>query len=110
VAVPILIFVAAIGVGVVVPERGLQPLSKSPTATIAFWATCGLAGIALALAATHVYEILRQLNNANVGGIGNDRADIVAFGIADTLRDVGTVLGLAAIVYVLARFDRGTSS
>lgn len=100
-AVPILIFVLALATGGLVAARWLPDLGTTRIGATAFWVTCCLAGIALALAAVHVYEIARQLDSANVGGIGNAKADIVAEGIIDTLRDVGPILGLCAAVYLL---------
>ena len=102
-AVPILIFVIALAAGVLLAARWLPGLGTSRIGTGAFWVTCGLAAIALSLAAVHVYEIVRLLNSTIVGGLGNAKPDIVATGIIETLRDVGPILGLAAVVYLLAR-------
>lgn len=100
-AVPILILLVAFGAGVAIAARWLPDLRRNRTEAIAFVATCGLAGIALALVAVHVYEIVRQLDSASAGGIGNAKSDIVATGITDTLRDTGPILGIAAIVYLM---------
>jgi hypothetical protein len=101
-AVPILIFLIALAAGVLLAARWLQEVGDGRIADIAQWVTCALVGVAVALVAIHVYEIVRQLNNANIGGVGNAKPDIVASGIADTLRDVGPILGLSAAVYLLA--------
>lgn len=61
-----------------------------------------MAGIALALVGLHIYEIVRQLDNANLEAIANSKPDIVATGIIDTLAAVGPIVGLAAVVYLLA--------
>ena len=101
-AVPILICLVALAAGALLAARWLPDLGDTRTTLIAFWVTCGLAGIALALIAVHVYEIVRQLNTANIGSLGNAKPDIAATGITDTLRDIGPILGLAAAVYLLA--------
>ena len=63
---------------------------------------CGLLGIASALVTLHIYEIVRTIDQvtSNLGGVG--KSDVLATGLIDTLRDAGTVLGLAAAVYLLA--------
>lgn len=95
VAVPILIFAIALAAGVGLVARWLPDLGEGRVSMIAFFVTCGLAGVALALIAVHGYEIVRQVNNAAGGGLGNANPDIVASGIVDTLRDAGSILGLS---------------
>jgi hypothetical protein len=101
-AVPILIFLIAIVAGAAVAARWLPMLERDRVGTLAFWVTCGLAGVALALGAVHVYEVVRELNNLSGGDLGNAKPDVVATGLIDTLRDIGPVLGLGAAVYLLA--------
>lgn len=101
-AVPILIFAVTLGAGVVLAARWLPALGGSRADRLAFWVTCGMAGIALALVGLHIYEIVRQLDNANLEAIANSKPDIVATGIIDTLAAVGPIVGLAAVVYLLA--------
>jgi hypothetical protein len=101
VAVPILILLVSFGGGAAVAARWLPDLRRSRIEAVAFVATCGLAGIALAVVGVHVYEIVRQLNSASAGGVGNAKADIVATGVTDTLGDAGPILGIAAVVYLL---------
>jgi uncharacterized membrane protein YhaH (DUF805 family) len=103
VAVPILVFVISLAAGAALTARWLPDLGNGRIPETAFWVTCGLAAVAFALVAVHVYEIVRLLNSASVGGIGNATPDIVASGITDTLRDAGPILGLAAVVYLLAQ-------
>jgi hypothetical protein len=99
-ASPIVIFLITSAGGVLLAARWLPEPAGTRNGTIAFWATCGLAGAGLALLALHVYEIIRLLNNA--GPVGNTDPDIVATGITETLSEAGPILGLAAAVYLLA--------
>lgn len=101
-AVPIVIFAVTLVAGVVLAARWLPGLGKGRADTLAFWVTCGLAGIALSLVGVHIYEIIRQLDNANLEAVANSKPDIVATGIIDTLADVGPIVGLSAVVYLLA--------
>ena len=88
--------------GVVLAARWLPGLGKGRADTLAFWVTCGLAGIAVSLVGVHIYEIIRQLDNANLEAVANSKPDIVATGIIDTLAEVGPIVGLSAVVYLLA--------
>jgi hypothetical membrane protein len=100
-AIPILIFLVALLAGVLLAARWLPDLGSAAICSLAFWATCGLGGLAIALVAVHLYELVRQLSAANAEAIGNARADIVATAIVDMLRDAGPILGLSAVVYLL---------
>jgi hypothetical protein len=102
VGVPIFIFVLAFAVGSVLPARLLPALAEGHIAGIALLVTCGLFGMVVALVAVHVYEIVRQLDQARSLGLSNAKPDTIANGILTTLRDAGPILGLAAAVYLLA--------
>jgi hypothetical protein len=101
-AAPILIFVVALVVGAVLTARWLPDLAEGKVAGVALLVTCGLAGMVLALAAVHVYEIGRQVTSAGSLGVANAKPDVVANGIMAMLRDIGPILGLSAAVYLLA--------
>lgn len=100
--VPILIFLLAFAVGAVATPTVLPALADGRVAGIALFVVAGLAGMTLALVALHVYEIVRQLDNAGSLGITSARPDVVANGLMAMLRDIGPILGLAAAVYLLA--------
>jgi hypothetical protein len=100
--VPILIFLVAFAVGSVVPARWLPDLAHGSVGGLALMVVCGLLGIALALVAVHVYELVRQLDQAGPLGLNDQKPDTVANAILTTLRDVGPILGLAAATYLLA--------
>ncbi len=61
-AVPALIFLACFAVGVVVPARRLPDLASGRVGGMAFFATCGLFGVALSLVGLNAWEIVRELN------------------------------------------------
>ena len=100
--VPILVFLLAFAVGAVATPTVLPALADGRVAGIALFVVAGLAGMTLALVALHVYEIVRQLDNAGSLGIASARPDVVANGLMAMLRDIGPILGLAAAVYLLA--------
>ena len=102
VAVPALIFVVTFASAGLASARWLPDLAADQVGGLAFLAVCGLLGIASALVTLHIYEIVRTIDQvtSNLGGVG--KSDVLATGLIDTLRDTGTVLGLAAAVYLLA--------
>jgi hypothetical protein len=69
---------------------------------LAFLVTCGLLGMALALVGVHVYELVRQLNQASSLDLASQKPDTIANALMTTLRDVGPIIGLATAVYLLA--------
>jgi hypothetical protein len=102
VSTPILIFLGGFLVGAIAPARWLPDVGDGRVAGVAFLLICGLLGIVVALVAVHVYEVVRQLNNATVLGLAGEKPDVVANGITTTLSQIGPVLGIAAAVYLLA--------
>ena len=98
---PILIFLAGFLVGAIAPARWLPDVGDGRVAGLAFLLICGLLGMVVALVAVHVYEIVRQLNNAAALGLAGEKPDVVANGITTTLSQIGPVLGIAAAVYLL---------
>ena len=100
--VPILIFLIAFAAGGIAAAGLLPDLAGGRVAGIALLVVAGLTGMTLALVAVHVYEIVRQLDNAGALGITGSKPDVVANGLMAMLRDIGPILGLAAAVYLLA--------
>jgi len=100
--VPIVIFVVGFVVGSALPARWLPDLDDGRVAGVAFLVVCGLVGMVFALAALHVYQIVRQLDSASSLGVVNAKPDVIANGLLAMLRDIGPILGLAAAVYLLA--------
>jgi hypothetical protein len=98
VLVPVLIFAACLSVGVMASSRWLPDLAAGPVGGLAFFVVCGLLGIALGLVGLHVYAIVEGLGPTS----GNFRKVLLAEDLEGMAWEVGSVLGLAVIVYLLA--------
>jgi hypothetical protein len=96
VAVPIIIAAVCFGGGIFAASRWLPELASDEVGGLAFFAVCGLLGIVLALIGVHVYLLVVAVE------LASGRAVVVAGELAAGLRDVGTVLGLACAVFLLA--------
>jgi hypothetical protein len=97
VAVPIVVFVVCFCAGVFASSRGLPGLAAGSVGGLAFLAVCGLLGASLAVVGLNIYEIARDTEVFSA-----DRAAFIAEGLTDVLWQGGTLLGLAAAVYLLA--------
>lgn len=100
--VPILIFVLAFGLGSALSAQWLPDLGKGRVGGVAFLVVCGLLGMVTALVALHVYEIVRELDRASSAGMSSEKPDVIAAGLEAMLRDLGPILGLSLVVYLLA--------
>jgi hypothetical protein len=77
----------------------LPELAEGSTGTIAFSLICGLGGIVLAVLGAQVDYTVRAVEGAE----GHSYATtILAADLLTTLRDVGTLLALTLIAYLLA--------
>lgn len=101
VLVPALIFVVCFGAGTFASARWLPDLDVGPTGDSAFFTVCGLLGTAFSLLGMHVYLITKEIHHLH-HEIGIDKAEILAGGIRTVLFEVGSLIGLAAIVFLLA--------
>jgi len=103
VAVPLVIFVVCLAVGVVAGSRWLPELAAGPVGGLAFFVVCGLLGGALGLVGMHIYSIVETLDRFGSRGLtGFGKGEIVATGLRSMLFEAGSLLGLAAVVYLLA--------
>lgn len=100
--VPLFILLVAFAAGAVLPARWLPDLAPGRVGGLALVVVCALLGITLALVAVHVYELVRQLDQAGSLDVSAQKPDIVANAILTTLRDIGPILGLAAATFLLA--------
>ncbi|HEY7830779.1 MAG TPA: hypothetical protein VIC06_09475 [Solirubrobacteraceae bacterium] len=98
--VPVVLFLGCFAAAIVAVDRWLPDLAQGRVGGLAFFTVSGLLGAAAGLVGLHIYEIVRELTLAPNERINNP--DIVAVGLETMLRDVGTVVGLAAAVYLLA--------
>jgi hypothetical protein len=102
IVVPIVVCTVCFAAGAVATARWLPDLARGPVGGLAFLTVCGLIGAALSLAGLDIYEIVELRRFQGDSGI-------VAVGIAALLRDSGTMVGVAAIVYLLAPARQGVS-
>lgn len=98
VAIPVVIFVVCVSAGVFASSRWLPDLGGGTIGGLAFFVVCGLLGAALGLVGLQIYFIVRQAEV--LGRIGS--STIVADGLSAILWQAGSLLGLAAVVYLLA--------
>lgn len=103
--VPIVIFVVCFGGGAVAAAHWLPDLGTGQVAGLAFFAVCGLLGGALGLAGLHIYSLVNEMETRVLSN-----GEVVAAVLRNILLDAGTLFGLAAIVYLLARDSRSTSA
>ena len=96
--VPIVIFIACLGAGVTAAARWLPDLGVGPRGGLAFFVMCGLLGAAAGIVGLRTYSIVNSIGEFKSLGNG----EIVADGLADMLWEAGLLLGLAALVYLLA--------
>ena len=96
--VPVVVFVACLGAGVTAAARWLPDLAMGPVGGMAFFVVSGLLGAAAGLAGLHIYSIANAVGKFKSLGDG----EIVATGLASMLWEVGSLVGLAALVYLLA--------
>jgi hypothetical protein len=99
--VPALIFVVVSSAGAVACSRWLPDLAPGSVGDLAFFLVCGLAGAAAGLLAMHIYLIVGELNHF-VGGNELARGEVLAGGIRNLTFEVGSLIGFASVVYLLA--------
>jgi hypothetical protein len=100
--IPVVIFVGCLSAGVIAGARWLPDLDESPVGGIAFFVTCGLLGLALALVGLHLYSIVEAVDQIGGGLKVVGKGEIVASGLVSMSWEAGSVLALATLVYLLA--------
>jgi hypothetical protein len=99
--IPVLIFVVALSAGVVVGSRWLPDLAAGQVGGLAFFVVCGLIGVAFGLLGVHIYLITEEVKHLpSVGGLSE--AEALAGGIRNICFEVGSLVGFASVVYLLA--------
>jgi hypothetical protein len=100
VLIPVLIFVVALIGGVVASSRWLPDLAAGQVGGLAFFVVCGLVGAGIGLFGVHIYSIVEELKR--FPGVGYPKGMLLAAAIRPMVFEVGSLLGLASIVYLLA--------
>jgi hypothetical protein len=101
VLIPALIFVVCFGVGTAASAHWLPDLDSGPIGELAFFTVCGLLGAALSLFGIHVYSIIREIDHLHAE-FGASKADLLTDGMQAILFEVGILVALAAIVFLIA--------
>lgn len=94
------VFLACFGAGVAASARWLPDLAPGPVGGLAFVTVCGLLAAASGLAGLNIYDIVETIESFR--GLGLGKSEVVANGLRSILIECGTLVGLAAIVYLLA--------
>lgn len=101
--IPVLIFLACFSVGVVASSRWLPDLAAGSVAGLAFLLVCGLLGAAAGLLGVSVYTIVEELKHVPpVISAGAGEGELVAGFLRNLVFEDGSLLGFAAVVYLLA--------
>jgi hypothetical protein len=98
VAIPVVIFVVCVSAGVFASSRWLPDLAGGTIGGLAFFVVCGLLGASLGVVGVQIYVIVRQAEVFD----RLDGSTFVADGLSEILWQAGSLLGLAAVVYLLA--------
>lgn len=99
-AVAILIFLVCLIGGTVASARWLPDLPQGTVTGLAFFVVCGLLGAALSTVGLHIYSTAHELEH--IGEPFMNSGQIFAGEIRSMLFEAGALVGLAAILYLLA--------
>jgi hypothetical protein len=102
VGVPLVIFVLCLAGGAVLSSQLLPDLDAGQVGGLAFFTVCGLLGLALALLGEHIYLIAKELEHVSPGSVALSKGEVLGSGLRNIALDEGTVVGIAAAVYLLA--------
>jgi hypothetical protein len=99
--------VLCLAAGAILASQWLPGLDAGAVGGLAFFTVCGLLGLALALLGEHIYLIVHEVEHLTAGPGGLSKGEVIGSGLRNIALDEGTVLGIAAAVYLLApRLDR----
>jgi hypothetical protein len=100
--IPVLIFVVAAFSSAVACSYWLPDLAAGSVGGLAFFLVCGLAGAAVGLLSMQIYSLVVDLEHFGAGSGALGRGEIVGEFLREVAFEVPSVLGFAAIVYLLA--------
>jgi hypothetical protein len=98
--IPALIFIGGLSAGALIGARWLPDLAPGSVGGLAFFVVCGLLGAAIGLLGLHIYLMVEELNR--VSGNVESRGEIVAEVLRNIAFEVGSLLALASVIYLLA--------
>jgi hypothetical protein len=99
--VPVLIFLAGLSVGVLAAARWLPDLAPGQVGGLAFFVVCGLIGAAVGLLGVHIYLIVEEVRRLPATDAPS-QGEAIAAGIRNIVFEVGSLLGFAGVMYLLA--------
>jgi hypothetical protein len=86
----------------------LPPLADEPVGVLASWVVAVLVGAAGASVGIQAYDLARALNDSSAFFSSSD-SEAIAYFAANALHLGGLLLGLAAVVYLLAMRQYGSA-
>ena len=98
--IPVLVFLGCMSVGVVAGANWVPDLAAGQVGGLAFFLVCGLLGAALGLIGVHVYLIVEELDR--LSGTVAAHGEIVGEGVREIVFEAGSLVGFAAVIYLLA--------
>jgi len=106
VAVAVLVFAGCFFAGVLVAARLLPDLERGTLGGLVFLLVCGMSGASAALVGMHIYLAVQQASESS----GRVATVIVSSELTAMLWEVGVLLGIGAILYLLAQHLPGTAA
>jgi hypothetical protein len=98
--IPVLIFVVAFVAAVAASSRWLPDLAAGSVGGLAFFVVCGLLGAAAGLLGVQTYNLVEE---TNLGGESLlHGGELIGLGLQGMAFEVGSLLALTSIVYLLA--------
>lgn len=97
--IPVVIFLLAAYAGVIVSSRWIPDLATGSAGGLAFFLVCGLVGAAAGLLSTHIYIVVEELKHLPSRA---SQGEIVAGFLRNLSFELGSLLGFAGVVYLLA--------
>jgi hypothetical protein len=85
----------------VIGSRWVPDLAAGQVGGLAFFVVCGLIGVAFGLLSVHIYLITEEVKHLPSAG-SLSQAEAIAGGIRNVCFEVGSLVGFASVVYLLA--------
>lgn len=101
VAIPIVVALVGLLIGLYVPYRFLRRQSQDRGSFPVLFLTCFLTGVALSAAAFQTYEGIREVTTALANSTLESQTDTIVGAIVEGLVQAGLLVGLAAGVYLV---------
>jgi hypothetical protein len=110
IAIPVAVFFVTFGAGVLAATRLLERLKGDRIDRFAFGTTCALLGAAAGVTGLEIYTTALRIHHGTFKALDGGNPGLIATGLEGILINAGTLLGFAAVVYVLASNRKGVSA